>query len=141
MNSGVRPVDGEGSTAASSFSSSFSYGRRECHRPPPPPLQVPVKTNHNNNVRIQSKLEEENFFLRTQLESLLHELHVNNELVSGAFSVFFVFSYYISAAAAAAAAAAADSRSLARSAATNYYALHVTCVCRRSSFVTETRLA
>ena len=35
-----------------------------------------VKINHNNNVRGQSKLEEENFFLRTQLESLLHELHV-----------------------------------------------------------------
>jgi hypothetical protein len=41
---------------------------------------VPRK-NHNNNVRGQSKLEEENFFLRTQLESLLHELHVSDELV------------------------------------------------------------
>lgn len=53
-----------------------------CHQP----LQVPVKTNHNNNVRAQSKLEEENFFLRTQLESLLHELHVKNDLVSSSSS-------------------------------------------------------
>lgn len=67
MNSDVRPPDHDRSVCGCT-----------CHQP----LQVPVKTNHNNNVRAQSKLEEENFFLRTQLESLLHELHVKNDLVS-----------------------------------------------------------